>query len=228
MKPSDRGIAFRHPRAFVEQARGLQEGCEVDRRPRSPPSACSARRSAAKSAAPRASPKNSSCAARGTPKRKRSDGACRPTARRPVRAHSRPADRTPQPRSSNTPRRRPRSSAKTTTQSRLRQAGTTPARAQQAARGLDADEVVERRRHAAGAGGVGAEREARQTLRHGDRRAGTRSAGDIVGSKALRHAPQGERVPTRPVANWSRLVLPTGTAPAAIRRSTTDADCVGV
>src|SRR5215468_5953265 len=28
-------------------------------------------------------------------------------------------------------------------------------------------------------------------------------------------APYGDRVPTRPVANWSRLVLPTTTAPAA-------------
>src|SRR6478736_8744937 len=36
--------------------------------------------------------------------------------------------------------------------------------------------------------------------------------------------PYGERTPTNPVANWSRLVLPTGTAPAAINRSTTGAD----
>ena len=35
-------------------------------------------------------------------------------------------------------------------------------------------------------------------------------------------APYGERVPTRPVANWSRLVLPTTTAPAA-RNAATDA-----
>src|SRR4051812_24384172 len=32
--------------------------------------------------------------------------------------------------------------------------------------------------------------------------------------------PYGDRVPTRPVANWSRLVLPTQTAPAAISLST--------
>ena len=38
----------------------------------------------------------------------------------------------------------------------------------------------------------------------------------VSGSKALRVAPQGERVPTRPVANWSRLVLPIGIAPAAV------------
>ena len=36
----------------------------------------------------------------------------------------------------------------------------------------------------------------------------------------MRH---GVRPPTRPVANWSRLVLPISTAPAAISRSTTGA-----
>src|SRR3954471_13705236 len=35
--------------------------------------------------------------------------------------------------------------------------------------------------------------------------------------------PYGERVPTRPVANWSRLVLPTQTAPASTRRATAPA-----
>src|SRR6266566_4391278 len=40
----------------------------------------------------------------------------------------------------------------------------------------------------------------------------------------LWHAPYGERVPTSPVANWSRLVLPIGTAPAAMRRPTATAD----
>ena len=53
-------------------------------------------------------------------------------------------------------------SAKIETQSSERHAGTTPARAEQAARRLQADEVVERRGHAARAGGVGAEREADQ------------------------------------------------------------------
>ncbi len=47
-------------------------------------------------------------------------------------------------------------------------------------------------------------------------------------STALRQAPQGERVPLRPVANWSRLVLPSGMAPSATRRSTTLADRCGV
>ena len=48
------------------------------------------------------------------------------------------------------------------------------------------------------------------------------------GSKAFRHAPYGERVPLRPVANWSRLVLPIGTAPAAISWRTTKASASGV
>ncbi len=37
------------------------------------------------------------------------------------------------------------------------------------------------------------------------------------------HAPYGERVPTRPVANWSMFVLPMGTAPTATSWSTTRA-----
>ncbi|SKV53489.1 Uncharacterised protein [Mycobacteroides abscessus subsp. abscessus] len=36
-------------------------------------------------------------------------------------------------------------------------------------------------------------------------------------------APYGERVPTSPVANWSRLVLPTTTAPAARSAATAGA-----
>ena len=39
-------------------------------------------------------------------------------------------------------------------------------------------------------------------------------------AKTLLGRPYGDRVPTRPVANWSRLVLPTQTAPAAISFST--------
>ena len=37
------------------------------------------------------------------------------------------------------------------------------------------------------------------------------------------HAPYGERVPTRPVANWSMFVLPMGMAPATSSCSTTRA-----
>src|SRR3954465_15715861 len=40
-------------------------------------------------------------------------------------------------------------------------------------------------------------------------------------------APYGERVPTRPVANWSRLVLPTTTAPAACSAATAAASRSG-
>jgi hypothetical protein len=40
------------------------------------------------------------------------------------------------------------------------------------------------------------------------------------GAVACRTAPWGLRVPTRPVANWSRFVVPSTSAPAARRRAT--------
>ena len=40
-------------------------------------------------------------------------------------------------------------------------------------------------------------------------------------------APYGDRVPTSPVANWSRLVLPTSTAPAARNAATAGASRPG-
>ena len=43
------------------------------------------------------------------------------------------------------------------------------------------------------------------------------------GAAGLSQAPYGVRVPASPVANWSRFVLPTTVAPAAVRRSTTGA-----
>ena len=43
----------------------------------------------------------------------------------------------------------------------------------------------------------------------------------------LRGMPYGERTPTRPVANWSRLVLPTTIAPASRTRCTAVADSSG-
>src|SRR3984885_13511260 len=49
----------------------------------------------------------------------------------------------------------------------------------------------------------------------------------LAGSHALRTAPYGLRVPTRPVANWSRLVLPSTTAPAARSRTTAVASRAG-
>ena len=39
--------------------------------------------------------------------------------------------------------------------------------------------------------------------------------------------PYGERAPTRPVASWSRLTLPTKIPPASTRRCTTGADAAG-
>src|SRR5438445_13874910 len=39
------------------------------------------------------------------------------------------------------------------------------------------------------------------------------------GPNGFRGVPYGDRVPTRPVANWSRFVLPTAIAPAAQSRS---------
>ena len=43
----------------------------------------------------------------------------------------------------------------------------------------------------------------------------------------LVHAPYGERVPTRPAANWSRLVLPSAIAPASTSACTTGDDAAG-
>ena len=45
--------------------------------------------------------------------------------------------------------------------------------------------------------------------------------------KLFRQAPYGERVPTNPVANWSRLVLPSGIAPASSSLWTTVEDFGG-
>src|SRR6202034_3157681 len=44
---------------------------------------------------------------------------------------------------------------------------------------------------------------------------------------ALRGTPYGERTPTRPVANWSRLVFPMTIEPARSSFSTRNADLVG-
>src|SRR5580658_9851493 len=48
------------------------------------------------------------------------------------------------------------------------------------------------------------------------------------GRKVFGTIPYGERVPTRPVANWSRLVLPATMAPASRSRRTTVASDVGM
>jgi len=51
--------------------------------------------------------------------------------------------------------------------------------------------------------------------------------GTNAASNTLRGTPYGERTPLKPVANWSRLVLPSSRAPAASNRSTTGAECPG-
>ncbi len=52
--------------------------------------------------------------------------------------------------------------------------------------------------------------------------------GTRAGSNTLRGTPYGLRTPTSPVANWSRLVLPTSSAPASSRRCTAGALSAGV
>ena len=51
--------------------------------------------------------------------------------------------------------------------------------------------------------------------------------GTILGSRVFLGTGCGVRTPTSPVANWSRLVLPTGIAPAARNRATTGASSTG-
>ena len=85
-----------------------------------------------------------------------------------------------------------------------------------------------RGRHPSRSRGVGADPDVGRADRDRDRRARARSAGDVIGSSSgLRHAPYGDRVPTSPVANWSRLVLPTTTAPASTSACTAGACSAG-
>ena len=51
--------------------------------------------------------------------------------------------------------------------------------------------------------------------------------GTCAALNTLRGVPYGLRTPTRPVANWSRLVLPTSSAPASSRRRTEGAVSAG-
>ena len=78
-------------------------------------------------------------------------------------------------------------SAKTEMQSSVRQAGTRPALEKAQAR-LQADDVVEPGRHAAGAGGVGAERERNETGGHRDAEPELEPPG-MSSSNALRGTP---------------------------------------
>ena len=111
--------------------------------------------------------------------------------------------------------------AKIETQSSVRQAGTTPPVLSTPERRLEADDPVERRRHAARPGGVGAEREADQCRRPPRRPSPSSTRRRCSGRRRRCGRPRTAcRVPTRPVANWSMLVLPSGIAPAAISRAT--------
>ena len=51
--------------------------------------------------------------------------------------------------------------------------------------------------------------------------------GTMAGSMAFRGTGKGVRTPTSPVANWSRLVLPMTSAPAARSRATVKASACG-
>ncbi len=109
-------------------------------------------------------------------------------AARPAGPRRRSARRARTRRRRRTSRRRARTraassavSAKIDITSSERHAGTTPRMLEQSERRLVADEIVERRGHAAGARGVGAEREAREAERHRDGRAARGAAADVRG-----------------------------------------------
>ena len=111
--------------------------------------------------------------------------------------------------------------AKTLTQSKEREAGTTPSVETTPSVGLKPTIPWKRGRDPARARGVGADPEVGQPERDRDRRA--RSSSHRRSGPAPRRCGRrrtGVRVPTRPVANWSRLVLPSTTAPASTSRAT--------
>ena len=124
--------------------------------------------------------------------------------------------------------RSPTSRAKTDTQSRLRHAGTTPRVLSRPRVGFSPAMPL----HTAGTRPDPAVSVPRANGT--DPSATTTAEPELdppltsLGSTTLTHAPYGVRAPTRPVANWSRFVLPIGTAPASTRRSTTAADSPGV
>ena len=88
--------------------------------------------------------------------------------------------------------------------------------ADQSAGRLEAEDAVEGRRHAAGAGRVGRHREAapRRAPPPAPTRSSTRRRSG-PGRRRCAAIGYGVRVPFRPVANWSRLVLPIRIAPAS-------------
>ena len=118
--------------------------------------------------------------------------------------------------------------AKTETQSRLRQAGTTPRVETTPGEGFSPTIPLS-------AAGTRPDPAVSVPSENGTRPRATATAlpeeeppGTRDGSAALRGTGWGVRTPTRPVANWSRLVLPMGMAPAARSRATTGALATGV
>ena len=112
-------------------------------------------------------------------------------------------------------------SAKTETQSRLRQAGTTPRVLTRPGVGFRPTMLLKPAGHAAGAGGVGAERERHVAARDDDRRARARAAADAVGGEARcsagRTASACRPGRSRTGRGWS---CRRSTAPASISRCT--------
>jgi hypothetical protein len=93
---------------------------------------------------------------------------------------------------------------------------------QQAAGGLEPDQVVEGGRHPAGAGGVGAQGEADLT-RHGHRRARAGAAGDVGGLEGVAAGAVGRAGAVEAGGELVQVGLAEGMAPAAISRATTGA-----
>lgn len=117
--------------------------------------------------------------------------------------------------------------AKTLTQSRLRQAGTTPSAEIRPRVGLIPTMPLK-------AAGTRPEPAVSVPSARSARPSATATAEPELdppeiraGSVAARTAPYGLRVPTSPVANWSRLVVPSTIAPASRRAATAGASASG-
>jgi hypothetical protein len=167
------------------------------------------------------SPKNSNCSRRGTPKRRLGIAAL-PSLRAKGSSGSKPSATSSTPAASRAVR------AKIDTQSSERQAGTTPRVLTRPKLGFRPTKLL----NAAGTRPEPAVSVPREQLASPVATATAEPELEppamYSALKLLRHAPYGERVPTKPVANWSRLVLPRGIAPASSNRWTTVADRVGV
>ena len=110
----------------------------------------------------------------------------------------------------------------------MRQAGTTPAVGIEPSGRLDPDDALERGRHPARAGRVGAEREVDHARAPPPPPTPSSTRRRCARARRGRaRADTGERVPTSPVANWSRLVLPTTTRPGRHAAAPPPAPTVG-